>query len=155
MSAGPVAEIRVDWAGEGRFDAGRPGGPTIRLDSSAATGPSPVDGLLAALASCVSVDVVDILTKRRTPPSALNVRAVGQRVNTIPRRLEHATLHFDIEGDGIERVHAERAIDLAVTKYCSVRDSLRPDVPVEWTLTLNGSAAGDTSARAASDDVHA
>jgi putative redox protein len=76
-------------------------------------------------------------------------------VSTIPRRLEHATLHFSIDGDGIERVHAERAIDLAVTKYCSVRDSLRPDVPVEWTLTLNGSAADVVSARAASDDVHA
>lgn len=155
MSAGPVAEIRVDWAGEGRFDAGRPGGPTIRLDSSAETGPNPVDGLLAALASCVSVDVVDILAKRRTPASALSVRVVGQRVSTIPRRLEHATLHFRIDGDGIERVHAERAIDLAVTKYCSVRDSLRPDVPVDWTLTLNGSAAGVESADAAADDVHA
>jgi putative redox protein len=34
-------------------------------------------------------------------------------------------------------VHAERAIDLAVTKYCSVRDSLDPALPIEWTLELD------------------
>ena len=33
---------------------------------------------------------------------------------------------------------AERAIDLSVNKYCSVRSSLREDVPVEWTLELAG-----------------
>jgi len=46
------------------------------------------------------------------------------------------TLNFRIAGAGIERVHAERAVELAVTKYCSVGASLRPDVPVEWTIAL-------------------
>ena len=45
-------------------------------------------------------------------------------------------LEFEIRGAGIERAHAERAIDLAVTKYCSVRDTLDPARPIEWTLTL-------------------
>lgn len=132
-----AAEVRVVWAGAGRFDATRAnGGPSIRLDSSGETGPSPVDGVLASLASCVSVDVVEILTKRRTPPSTFTVRVRGERVDTVPRRLRHVTLAFDIGGDGIERVHAERAIDLSITKYCSVRDSLREDIGIDWTLTL-------------------
>jgi len=38
----------------------------------------------------------------------------------------------------VDRLHAERAIDLSVTKYCSVRDSLDPNLPIEWTLVLNG-----------------
>jgi putative redox protein len=38
----------------------------------------------------------------------------------------------------IERVHAERAIDLSVSKYCSVRNSLDPEMPIEWVLELNG-----------------
>jgi putative redox protein len=45
-------------------------------------------------------------------------------------------LAYRIRGAGIERVHAERAIELAVTKYCSVRDSLDLNMPVEWTLEL-------------------
>jgi putative redox protein len=128
----------VAWAGERRFDAARPGGPAIRLDGSGETGPSPVDGLISALASCTAVDVVDILAKRRTPVESLTIDVVGQRFDGTPGRLTHVRLDYTIAGAGIERVHAERAIELAVTKYCSVRDSLDPKIPVEWALTLNG-----------------
>jgi putative redox protein len=130
------AAVQVVWAGEGQFDAGRAGGPSMRIDSAASTGPSPVDALLSALGACAAVDVVDILAKRRTPVESLTVDVQAERVNGTPRRLAHATLNFTISGAGIERAHAERAIDLAVNKYCSVRDSLRSDVPVDWTLTL-------------------
>jgi len=133
--------VNVKWAGDHKFDAGREGRPAVRLDSDGTTGPSPVDGLLGALAACVGVDVVDILAKRRTPVESLDVEVVGQRVDSIPRRLEHVTLNFRIGGTGIERIHAERAVELAVTKYCSVRDSLRPDVPVEWTVALESEKA--------------
>ena len=138
MSGTIPAFAKINWVGEGRFDAGRPAGPYVRLDSSGATGPSPVDALLSALGSCVAVDVVDILAKRRTPVTSLTVDVRAERVDGTPRRLAHAALDFVIEGTGIERVHAERAIDLALNKYCSVRDSLRSDIPVDWTLTLNG-----------------
>lgn len=149
--SGP-ASVEVRWAGEGRFDATRTGGsPAIRLDSSGETGPSPVDGLLASLASCVSVDVVEILTKRRTPPSSFTVHVRGERADAVPRRLEHVSLGFVIAGEGIERIHAERAIDLSITKYCSVRDSLREDIPVEWTLTVEGETAETTSGSAPGD----
>lgn len=133
--------VRVTWAGGQRFDGGRPGEPVIRMDGSAKTGPSPVDTLLCALAGCISVDVVEILHKRRTPASAVSIDITGDRVDTIPRYLKHVTLLFTIDGDGIDRVHAERAIDLSITKYCSVRDSLRPDLHIDWSLTLNGATA--------------
>ena len=84
--------------------------------------------------------MVDILAKRRTPAETFNVEALGDRVDTTPRRFSHITLNFTITGKGIERVQADRAIDLAVTKYCSVRDSLDPIIPVVWSLDLNGSA---------------
>jgi len=46
--------------------------------------------------------------------------ARGRRAGS-PRRL---VLAYTIDGPGIDRSAAERAIDLAVTKYCSVRASL-------------------------------
>jgi putative redox protein len=129
-------EVAVRWTGAHRFEAGRPGGATVAIDADA--GPSPVDALLAALGSCTAVDVVDILAKRRTPVESLDVRVVGQRKDAVPARLTHVLLTYRIRGAGIERVHAERAIELAVTKYCSVRDSLDPALPVEWALELEG-----------------
>ena len=128
--------VQVQWQGGRRFDTGRPSGPVARIDADGVTGQGPVDALLSALATCVSVDVVDILAKRRTPVSTLDVEVVGTRVETIPRRLQHVLLRFRITGAGIECEHAERAIDLAVNKYCSVRDSLDPKILVEWELEL-------------------
>jgi putative redox protein len=125
------------WRGDRRFDSGRPGGPAVRIDGDGATGPSPVDTLLSALATCSAVDVVDILKKRRTPVESLEVEVVGTRVETTPRRLEHVLLRFRIAGQGIEHEQALRAIELSVTKYCSVKDSLDPALPVEWELVLS------------------
>jgi putative redox protein len=134
----PPNRVHVTWAGGERFDAGRPNGPTIHIDGTGATGPGPVDTLLSALAACSGIDVVQILAKRRTPVDRMAVDVTGERVAMTPRRLRRVLLEFHIDGAGIERPHAERAIDLAVTKYCSVRDSLARDIEIEWTLTLNG-----------------
>lgn len=138
---GKPSQVQLKWVSEHKFDVGRPGRPTARFDGDGLTGPSPVDGLLASLASCTAVDVVDILAKRRTPVESLEIDVVAKRVDTIPRHLEHVTMTYRIGGAGIERVHAERAVELAITKYCSVRSSLRPDVPVEWTVELGSESA--------------
>ncbi|MEO5588424.1 MAG: OsmC family protein [Gemmatimonadaceae bacterium] len=131
------SRIVVGWKGERRFEATREGRPPILLDGDSVAAPSPTDALLASLAACVSIDVVDILAKRRTPVETYDVEVVGERVDAVPRRFTHITLNLSVVGAGIERVHAERAVELAVTKYCSVRDSLAKDIVVDWTLKLN------------------
>ena len=136
--AKPPTVIRATWAGEHRFDVGRIDGTTARIDASGKTGPGPVDTLLSALATCATVDVVDILIKRRTPVERLSVTVTGDRAPTIPARVTRLVLAFDMGGAGIDRTGAERAIDLAISKYCSVRSSLDPAIPVSFTLTLNG-----------------
>ena len=124
------SRVMVNWLAERKFEAGREGRPSIVLDGDG-------NEALASLASCISVDVVDILAKRRTPVEKYAVEVLGERVDTIPRHFKHITLNISIIGAGIERAPAEHAIDLAVNKYCSVKDSLRPDVPVVWNLVLN------------------
>ena len=132
-----VNHVVLRWDGEQRFEGSRLGSnQSIRIDGTSATGPSPVDTLLCALASCAAIDAVEILAKRRTPVDGLTVEVHGQRADTTPARLTAVVLEFRMRGAGIERVHAERAIELSVTKYCSVRDSLDPNMPVTWTLQL-------------------
>ena len=129
--------VVVRWDGDHRFDASRLGSQhAIRIDADATTGPGPVDTLLSALASCTAVDIVDILAKRRTPLEGLTIEVHGERASSTPARLTRIMLTYRMRGAGIEREHAERAIELSVTKYCSVRDSLDPAMPVEWTLEL-------------------
>lgn len=133
------SRVLLDWKGDRNFETGREGRPRVLLDGDGMNGPTPPDTLLAALAACVSVDVVDILAKRRTPVESYNVEMLGERVDTIPRRFKHITMNITIRGAGIERTQAERAIDLALNKYCSVKDTLDPELPVVWNLSLNES----------------
>ena len=141
-TAAKPSRIHVKWVGGHRFDAGRPDGPTARIDGEGETGQSPPETLLSALATCVSYDVIDILAKQRTPIESLEIDVVGERVDTIPRRYQYITLNFRIAGKGIEKDQALRAIELSATKYCSVRDSLRSDIQVAWTVELEEESAG-------------
>ncbi|WKW13346.1 OsmC family protein [Pseudogemmatithrix spongiicola] len=133
----PPSKTVVTWAGDQQFDGGRAsGGPTIRLDGRGATGPSPVDALGIAIAGCTGVDIVDILAKRRTPVESLSMEVHAERANAVPARVVAVDITYHIRGAGIERAHAERAIELAVTKYCSVGSSIDPATPIRWTLVL-------------------
>jgi putative redox protein len=136
QTAAKPSLIHVEWVGGHRFEAGRPGGPAARIDGEGETGQSPPETLLSALATCVSYDVIDILAKQRTPLASLQIDVVGERVNTVPRRYRHITLNFRMSGQGIEKDKALRAIELSANKYCSVRDSLRPDMQIDWTVEI-------------------
>jgi len=137
--------VTVKWAGGQRFDGGREGRPSARFDGSGETGQSPPEALLSALASCSAIDVVEIMAKRRTPLQSLEVRVVGDRVDGVPRKFKHITLNFSVAGANVEKDQLERAIDLAVNKYCSVRESLSADIPVVWTLEITPSSPAAAS----------
>jgi putative redox protein len=133
----PPNHVVVRWNGDEEFESGRPDGPRLRIDGHGKVAQSPVDVLLTALASCSSIDVVSILAKRRTPVRSLEIDAVGERADDrVPRKIRRILLTFRIAGAGIDRVHAERAVELSVNKYCSVRDSLDPSIPIEWKVEL-------------------
>jgi putative redox protein len=140
---GSVDELRADmkvgvhWSGDQRFSAGRKGGPSALLDGRSKEGLSPPEALLSSLASCTAIDVIEILTKRRTPPKSVEIDVTAERAHGTPRRVTKVHLAYRIAGAIGDRVHAERAIELAVTKYCTVRDSLDPKIPVTWSLELH------------------
>lgn len=136
--AGPViTKTEVTWRGERLFDAG-PAGRQHRIDAGAKEAPGPVETLLGAIATCSAVDIIDIIAKRKTPVERFSATVVGERRPEFPRRLMKLHIEYSIDGAGIEREHAERAMQLSFEKYCSVASSLAPDIVVDASLTLNG-----------------
>lgn len=124
------------WLGDLRFSATfKKSGMT--LDGQGREGPSPVDSLAGALASCMSADVVHVVTKERHPLKSLRVHLSGERAEGDPHRFVRVTLHLSIGGD----VPAE-AIDHAIAesraKYCSVWHSMRQDI--DFTVTWDREA---------------
>jgi putative redox protein len=130
-------EIEATWRGGQRFAArGRADVPIV-LDGEAAAGPSPMEALLAALAACAAVDVVDILRKGRQDVTGLRVTFRGERREEHPRRFTRIEGEFRIAGT-VDPAKADRAVRLAVERYCSVRATLDPALPVEWRVVVEG-----------------
>ncbi len=124
--------IGVDSTGHSLV-ASKPGEDSI--------GVKPSDLLLIAVATCANVDVVEIIRKRRADLRKLIVRVSGEQAAEAPWAFQKIHLRFEIEAAGIDEAQVERAIDLALNKYCSVRSSLSPDVAVTFEHTLNAPMA--------------
>jgi len=141
------SDVFVSWQGGRQYEVSREGAPPITIDGNRTTGPGPVEALLASLASCSAIDVVEYLEKRRTPVTSLDVRISAVRAPTPPRRVLSASLEFTIDGSGVDRDHAERSIALAFGTYCSVSASLAGDIELSTRLVLNGVAGASVSHR--------
>src|ERR1035437_8266412 len=128
--------VGVQWKGGWAFDAGKPGRPTIHIDGKSMEGPSPPESLSAALATCTGVDVVEMVTKRKTPSASIDISVTAERSAATPRRLTKAHLAFRITVAGMDHKQTMRAIELSVTRYCTVRDTMDPEMPVTWSLEL-------------------
>ena len=95
----------------------------------------PMELLLSAVASCSAMDVVHILVnKQKQPLEHLRIEIEGERPNTTPAPFTRMKLVFIAKGD-VDENKLERAVSLAVEKYCSVRETLG-GVEVTWEARL-------------------
>jgi len=130
--------VALAWTGAAlKFRGSRNGRPGILIDSDGAAGPSPVESLVLALASCMAVDVLDISQKMRVPITGLSVVVEADRRADPPRRLTAVRQTFTTTGvSAADEVKVTRAIDLSREKYCSVLHSLREDIAMSFELEL-------------------
>ena len=126
----------LTWQRDLVFEGGPPGGPSISIDGNGHEAPSPVVTLLLAAGACTGADVVLILEKMRAGLTALRIEAQGTRRAEDPRRYTALHFVFHITASALDETRARRAIDLSLTKYCSVVHSLAPDIAVTYDLVL-------------------
>jgi putative redox protein len=126
MASAPTT-ASLTWTRDLQFEA-ECGRTTIGIDGRGTAGPSPVEALAVALAGCMAIDVVDIVTKGRHPLQTLTAALTAERAPDPPRRFVSVTLHFTI-GGAVPAPAIERAIQLSRDKYCSVWQTLRQDIP--------------------------
>jgi putative redox protein len=142
----PPVHTTIFWTEEQSFRAETPKGAVLTMDCHARAAQSPPEALLSALGACAGVDIVEILKKRRTPVSRLEIRVVGQRVNAPAPRFHAIEVEYHIDGAGLEREPAEHTVNLAMNKYCTVKDSLDPSIAFTWRVVLNGERGPDHDA---------
>lgn len=126
----------LDWTEKLAFTGGAPDGPTVTLDGDGGVGPSPVVALLLAAGACAGADVVSILEKMQVKLAACRIELTGRRNPDYPRRYNHLWLRFILRGEGLTDTNSRRAVELSVTKYCSVLLTLDPAMPVETEIVI-------------------
>ncbi|MBL8984705.1 MAG: OsmC family protein [Gemmatimonadales bacterium] len=131
-----VRKAAVEWQGGMRFRGGVPGGPALVIDADGKAGPGPMVTLLVAAASCSGADIVSILEKMQVKLRKFLTDVKGVRAEDHPKRYLSIHFTFTMAGDGLDETKARRAIDLSITKYCSVILSLNPDIAIGYDLVL-------------------
>lgn len=130
----PPLEVSLTWTHDLAFTA--TSGPiTVTLDGHTREGASPVQALAMALAGCMAIDLVDIVTKGRHRLRALSCSLVGERAAEPPHRFTSFVLRYRVQGD-VPDAAVERAIALSREKYCSVWHTLRQDIPLDVGFTI-------------------
>lgn len=124
------------WQQGLRFSGSEAGGPAIIVDGENVAGPGPMLALLLAAAACSGSDVVLILKKMRVDFREFRIEVAGTRREEEPRRYVAIHLDYRLAGEGIDPLKVRRAIDLSLEKYCSVINSLAPDIAISYALSL-------------------
>jgi putative redox protein len=111
-----------------KMEATNDAGNTITFDTTKEEGGGegfrPMQSLLAAAGACSSIDVIAILKKQKITEYGMTVTIEGERETGKDANLWKAVhLHFQFTG-AVPKEKARRAVELSVTKYCSVSKTL-------------------------------
>jgi len=122
----------VVWEGQGlAFRALGGSGYQLRFDSPPGPeGASPMELVALASAGCTASDVISILQKKQQQVTSFEVDVIGLRAPEHPKVFTEIDLEYVVTGHQIDPKAVERAIELSLTKYCSVNLMLAKAVKI-------------------------
>jgi putative redox protein len=113
--------VRLEHRGGSRFHAEPSSGHPYDFDDRESnTGGSPVETVLAALASCSAMDVISIVSKKRQDVASYWIEVTGEQRDEYPQVYSEVTIVHELEGTDLSEAAIRRAIELSATKYCPV-----------------------------------
>jgi len=134
-------DAKVIWKGQMAFTGSVDRGLTLSLDSSPASGGEnsgfiPMELVLIGLAGCTAMDVIDILRKKRQDVTSFEVAVHAGRADEHPRVFNQVLIEYLITGHHVEKEAVERAVELSITKYCSVSAMFSKTAKLEQKITI-------------------
>jgi putative redox protein len=129
----------VQYAGDDYFVAIPPTGHAIPIDvrGERSNASGPLELLLVALGGCTGADVISVLQKKRQHVTDYKIEVRGERRDEYPRNFTKMEVRHILRGRAISADAVAKAIELSVTKYCSVAATLRPTVEIVSTFEIH------------------
>jgi putative redox protein len=113
--------VRLEHKGGMLFEATPSSGHVIAFDERASNqGGSPVETVLAALASCSAMDVISIARKKRQAITSYTIEASGIQRDEYPQVFTEMEVVHVVTGTDLSEAAIRRSIELSATKYCPV-----------------------------------
>ena len=125
--------------GEDLFEASVPSGQAVLMDTGEGDkrAQSPMELLLSAISGCASVDVVEIMRKKRRTVGGLTVAVEADRRDApFPRIFTHIRLRFLLTSPDATEKELAQAVSLSMDKYCSVAGMLREAAAIEYSWDI-------------------
>ncbi len=122
-----AASARIQWVSKGQFigtDSSKHSVVMSTQDEENGVGMKPSDLLLVALGGCSSVDVVNILRKKRQRLTGLEIDITGEQDPDPPWAFRKIHVMYTLRGRGLSEKAVADAIELVEDKYCSVKATL-------------------------------
>lgn len=132
-------EISAEWDGNDGYTAQTKAGASVRMgkDKNGKQGVGPMEMLLAGLAGCTMMDVIEILKKKRQVPVEFKTIVRGnQRVTEYPYFFTEYQVEYVLWGDNLKEKDVEQAVKLSEEKYCSVGGTLSKSGPIRSTFRM-------------------
>lgn len=132
-----MVEAKVNWIDGERFAAIASSGHALVIDSDRKrnTAPGPMELVLMGLCGCTATDVVSILTKKREPFTAVEVRAEAERAQQPPTVYTSVHLIYTVAGP-VSRKAVEDAVRLSEEKYCGVAAMIKSTARITTEVRL-------------------
>jgi len=132
----PVTKVELTWSRDLVFLGRTPQGYELDFDADAQWGCKPTEALLMSLGGCMAIDIVSILKKMRMDIRRLRIDIAGERNPDPPQYFKAVEMTLHLAGQNLDARRIDRAIALSREKYCSVYNSLRPDLDLKVHYTL-------------------
>jgi putative redox protein len=106
----------------------------------------PSELLLAALLGCAGVDFTSILAKQRQVVTSVSASVRGQQDADPPWAFRHIDVVFTVRGTNLNPGAVERALTLAVERYCSVGATLAGTATITHRVIIEPSTTSAVAA---------
>jgi putative redox protein len=125
-------DAKVTWQEQQAFLGVAESGHPVQMDSIASrNAATPVEMIALSLAGCSAMDVISILEKKRQTVTGFEARFHGDRTSDHPKVFTKAVVTYRVTGCGVDEEALLSAIELSLTKYCSVYAMLDKAFPIE------------------------
>lgn len=124
------------WTEQMRFEGTANSGFPVLVDGDGKAANSPTELVLIALCGCTAYDVVNILQKKREPPTAVEVSAEAEKAENPPRVYTAIKLLYRIRGE-VSHKAVEDAVRLSKEKYCSVGAMLSKTAHITYRIEID------------------